>query len=360
MIKRLKIFTMAALVVLAACDEGEDGIGPAVTVTPTADNIEPGITSLVDTTDAGGLFDFASLREGPYTVSVTGTAEWQPRDPESGTITVDMENQGDNDILNFIVRRMDTEIHGVVVNDRDVDLNTIDIGEALPGVMVELYHDNDTLDVTLDADSLDLTAITDANGAYSFTGLPEGRYAVSVMQPGNAVVLRAYEASGAVRDTAIAHTVATTVGSGADFTRVVGTTTPATLPRWNYDNSSVMFNDRTHFTFLVDGNITRGEIEPFGGGAPLVGKLVDLRRCVVSTTTPSTSPPTGPSMCDTYFAGDPLAAATDATGFFTYSNLTEGVYEVTPRDASTPAVQLFRLVRAGEAPDNERGDFTQP
>ena len=344
--------------VKAADSTAAEGI--IVTMTPTADNIEPGITSLVDTTDAGGLFAFADLREGPYAVSVTGTAEWQPRDPESGTITVDMENQGDNDILNSIVRRMDTEIHGVVVNDRDEDLNTIDIGEALPGVTVQLYRDNDGAEVTIDADSLvGDPKLTDANGAYSFTGLPEGRYLVRAIQPTDAVVLRAYEASGAVRDTAIVNTTATTTGSGANFTRVVGTTTPVSLPRWNYDNSSVMFSDRTHFTFLVNGNIARGEIEPNGGGVPLANKRVTLRRCLVSTTTPSTSPPTL-GVCDTFFPGDSQLTPTDLTGFFTYSNLVEGVYQIVPIDPATPSGRLFRLVRNGEAADNERGDFTLP
>ncbi len=304
--------------------------GIIVTVTPTADNIEPGITSLVDTTDAGGLFSIANLREGPYTVSITGTAEWQPSDPSSGTISVDMQNQGDNDILNFIVRRMDTQIQGVVVNDRDQDTNTVDMGEGLASVTIELYRDKLGAEATLD--TLHATTATDANGAYLFTGLPEGRYVIRALQPSDTVVLRGYDGA--------AMTAAITVGSGGNNTGVVGSTTPVPLPRWDYDTTSVFFDGRSNFTFLVSANVATGEIT--GGGAPLPSESVSLRRCNVSA---GSVLPLAAGMCTSCFSGDPVTVLTDPTGFFTFSNLLDGVYEVVPADPSTPASRLFRLVR---------------
>jgi hypothetical protein len=296
------------------------------------------------------MFSFAGMREGPYTVTATGNAIWQVVTPSSGSHTVDMENSGDNDILNFIVRRLDTAIHGVVVNDRDQDTNTVDPGEALAGVTIQLYRDNSGAVASLD--TLHATTTTNASGAYSFTNIPEGRYVVKAVQPNTATVLRGYDgAAMTVRDTAYVLTGA------APASRTIGSTTPVPLPRWDYATSSVFFDGRTNFTFLVNGNIATGQITNAVGGAPISGATVNLRRCNVSAG--AVSPP-ATGACTSYFPGAAVPATTDPTGFFTYSNLLEGVYEVRPVNPSTPPSRLFMLVRNGESVDNERGDFTQP
>ena len=272
-------------------------------------------------------------------------------------MTVDMENSGDNDILNFIVRRLDTQILGVVVNDRDQDSNTVDAGEGLANVTIQLYRDGVGA-VTLD--TLVATTTTSATGSYSFTGLPEARYIVKAVQPSGATVLRGYDgAAGArtIRDTTVVTTGATTTGSGANNTRVVGTNTPVPLPRWDYATSSVFFDGRTSFTFLVNGNVATGQIT--NAGAPVANAQVRMRRCMTSAG--AVSPPAA-GACTTYFDAPTtfVTATTDPTGFFTYPNLLEGVYEIAPVVASTPTSRLFLLMRNGESPDNERGDFTQP
>lgn len=323
--------------------------GLIVTMAPTAQNVQ-GTPTRLDTTDVNGLFSFAGMREGPYTVSVAGNAVWRVVTPSSGSSSVDMENNGDNDILNFIVRRLDTAIHGVVVNDRDQDANTVDAGEALVGGTIQLYRDNSGAVATLD--TLHATTTTNASGAYSFTNLPEGRYVVKAVQPVSGTVLRGYDgAAMTVRDTAYVTTAA------AVANRTVGTTTPVPLPRWDYATSSVFFDGHTNFTFLVTGNVATGQITVNPGGAVVSGAVVNMRRC--NTSAGAVSPPAA-GACTTYFPGLAIQATTNATGFFTYANLLEGVYEIMPVNPSTPVSRLFMLVRNGESPDNERGDFTQP
>lgn len=324
-------------------------VGIIVTMAPTAQSVQ-GTASRSDTTDANGLFSFAGMREGPYTVSVAGNAIWQVVTPSSGSISVDMENNGDNDILNFIMRRLDTAIHGVVVNDRDQDTNTVDAGEALVGVTIQLYRDGSGAVATLD--TLHATTTTNASGAYSFTNLPEGRYVVKAVSPATATVLRGYDgAAMTVRDTSYVTTAA------AVANRTIGTVNPVPLPRWDYATSTVFFDGRTNFTFLVTGNVATGQVTANPGGAAISGALVNLRRC--NTSAGAVSPPAA-GACTTYFPGLPVQATTDPTGFFTYANLLEGVYEIMPVTPSTPASRLFLLMRNGESPDNERGDFTTP
>ena len=75
----------------------------------------------------------------------------------------------------FEAYRNDTKFEGLVVNDRDTDLTTIDPGEGLAGAVINLYRDDDG-SATAGLDTLTASATTDASGAYSFTGLLEGRY----------------------------------------------------------------------------------------------------------------------------------------------------------------------------------------
>ena len=167
-----------------------------VTMMPTAANIQGG-AAMTDTTDAAGAFGWSGLIEGPYTVSLTGDATWEV---VTADISVDLEGNGDVDIANFIVRHLDTSIKGVVVNDRDGDGNVIDPNEGLPNVTINVYADGDGT-ATIDADSLAGTTTTDANGAYTISGLPENTYIVQAVQPAGADVFRAISAAGALTDT---------------------------------------------------------------------------------------------------------------------------------------------------------------
>jgi hypothetical protein len=342
--------------VKAADSTGASGL--IVTLAPVAGVIQP-TTTFSDTTDSNGLFGFAGIREGKYTLTLTPTAVWGLAAGQANPITDTIQGSGDVDIKNFLVRRLDTSIKGVVVNDRDQDANVVDPGEALAGVIIQLYRNNSNTSTTaITLDTLVTTATTDANGAYTFSNLPEARYVVKALQPGTAVVTRGINAAGAHIDTAVVRTAASTTGEGNNLTRTVGSTNPSPLPRWDYATSTVFFDGRTNFTFLYNSTKATGVITTSAGTA-VAGMTVTLRRCDDSAG--ATSPPAAGN-CTTYFPGSvPITTATDATGTFNFTNLQEGVYEVTPAPASAgltavaPAMRLFLLVGAG---DIERGDFT--
>ena len=322
--------------------------GLIVTATPTTETIQ-GSATLTDTTDAAGLYGWSGLTEGKYTVSVAGDATWGV---VTGPVTDTLQNNGDVDIVNFIVGRLDTAVKGVVVHDRDLD-STLDPNDKLVGVTIELYRDGSGA-VTLD--TLVATTTTDANGAYLFSGLPESRYIIKALQPSGSVVLRGYASPGAIIDTTIATTTATTVGSGNNNTRTVGSTTPAALPSWDYDASLVFFDGLTNLTFLQSNNVAQGKVTTPALVA-IANARVEIRRCRTSAGWTS---PAAAGVCTTYFAGTLVTVNTSATGAFRFTSLIEGVWEVKPVVASTPASRLFRFLSDNPAGDNENGDFTQP
>ena len=209
------------------------------------------------------------------------------------------------------------------------------------------------------------TTTTDANGAYQFTALPEGRYIVKAVQPSTAVVMsQGFTAGGVPIDTTVVTTAATTVAEGANNTRTVGTTTPTSLPAWDYSNSAVLFNGRTVFTFLFNNTKAFGVIKMTVGGAVVPNMSVTLRRCLTSAG--AVKPPAGPALCTTYMPlaapnAGPTTVSTDATGTFTYNNLQEGVYEIVPNAASvnlTSTTPTSRLFLQSGSQDIERGDYT--
>jgi copper chaperone CopZ len=340
-----------------------------IIVTMTSPNNIQGTPTVLDTTDAAGAYSFANVIEGPYTVTVAGVAStWDfvtkltttSVPTVSGAVNNTSATEGTRDIAgygvtataNFEARRLDTTIKGTVINDRDADGNVIDIDEALAGAQLQLYRDGSGAAFT--RDTLITTATTDANGAYSFTGLAEGRYMVRWVGGTPASpsldVLRALST-----DSVIVTTKAAVLAGNPDNSRNIGTTTPATLPRWDYNNSAGIgaLANPTHFMFLYKNTKAIGTVKT-GGGVAIAGMTVSLRRCNVSAG--ATSPPTtpGPQTCTSYL-GTTVNVVSDASGAFTFDNLTEGIYEIRPQpttvagwNTSTPSTTLYLLVGNGD------------
>lgn len=320
----------------------------------------------------GGVASVTGIRDGFYIVSVlhdsissTGDTVWAFVGSANQTATVDVQGTaaaGDVDNVAFTARRGDTQIQGYVANDRDADQNTVDPGEGLAGVTLSLYRDGSG---TITLDTLVKTTTTDANGAYSFTGLREGTYAVKAASPTGAVVLRRFTATGAVVDTAIVHTTAIAAANcqNADNLRRVGTndiscySAANPLPIWNPTTSTASNVNPASFTFLYSTGTATGFVKTAGGTA-VPSMTVTLRRCATSAAAPT---PPAAGTCGTYFAGfTPQNSTTNASGQFTFSALQEGVYEVTTSPASagyastTPASMLYWLSGAN---DVETGNF---
>ncbi|HEY4224457.1 MAG TPA: SdrD B-like domain-containing protein [Pseudolysinimonas sp.] len=170
-------------------DAGEPGLG-GVTVTLTwfgADGVRGGSDDLVrtTTTDATGAYGFGNLPAGDFSVAV-----------DTSTLSADQvesyDLDGGHDATTAISltsgqARTDADFgfHGAgsigdtVWNDRDAD-GTVDAGESgLAGVTVTA-HSNGPDAAGGTVDDITVTAITDANGHYEFSGLTAGPWTVTV------------------------------------------------------------------------------------------------------------------------------------------------------------------------------------
>jgi hypothetical protein len=323
--------------------------GVIVTVTPAAGNIQ-GTAMKVDTTDGTGAYSVSGLREGPYEVSVTaGDSAWtflrtlkttsvptsgSANNASSTSAARTLTGYGVTGTSNFEAYRTDATWAGIIVNDRDTDLTTIDPGEALAGAVVNLYRDDDA--GTAGTDTLTATATSDANGAYSFTGLVEGRYTAvwaSGTPTADVKVLRSVSTANVASSSVTAITL---FGGPVKNTAV-------NLPAWSYGTSVGSNLTDANFTFVFSNTIVQGTAMT-AAAAPVAGMTVTMQRCFTSTanggglnTLTNVSGPQPDdgvnTTCTAFFTGN-TNAVTDAAGNFQFGNLAEGVYKVTPQPAT--------------------------
>lgn len=284
-----------------------------------------------------------------------------------------------------------TTIAGVVANDRDSDLNTLDPGEALSGVSIQLIVDTNA-DGVIDAGEVTwATTTTNGSGAYSFSDLWQRNYIVRAVSPSNATVLRALSPTGTVVDQTGTLLTTAVVGAGATLnqsgTIQVGTTDPPgqgdELPRWGYTLGSAAVDTGlepsgpgpnnmngalttapTHFVFLFNTASLSGAVKT--GGVGVAGALVTAIRCQTAPAAPS--PPVA-GAC-TIKHGSPVVqftnVETDASGNYTISGLLEGIYqiEVAPATAGYSNVVvpggagLYLAVLRGDGDSAQVPDFS--
>ncbi|MEM7662364.1 MAG: SdrD B-like domain-containing protein [Pseudomonadota bacterium] len=165
-----------------AQDVGEDGI-PSVIVTLTGTDDSGASVSLTGTTDSNGAFTFSGLLSGTYTLTQTQPSAYA----DGGEAAGDAGGTVGNDVISGIGLSTGTDatgylfaeqafaIGGQVFFDRNRNQardGAQEIGQ--PGVTIELLDSSGAVVGT---------AITDANGNYSFPGLVAGDYTIRQVQP---------------------------------------------------------------------------------------------------------------------------------------------------------------------------------
>jgi hypothetical protein len=164
---------------------GESGIAGAVVSLSGTDDLGAAVTLSV-VTGQDGSYAFENLRPGTYSI-----VEAQPDGYLDGTDAIGTQGgQVSNDLLHDIV--LTQGINGTANNFGELlpakldgfvwlDANNngeIDFGErAIANVTVTLTGTNDL------GQAVSLTALTDANGAYDFSNLRPGTYAITETQP---------------------------------------------------------------------------------------------------------------------------------------------------------------------------------
>ena len=185
-------------------------------------------------------------------------------------------------------------IAGKLYNDADASFNSSDSEAPYAGVTVALLKKDGT--PVLDKDGNPMTAVTDAEGKYSFSGLPLGEYTVSVVDPtsGPLAGTKPTEAYTGRYKTTADVTIAEATGSVIDVN--FGFVKPASV------------GDYTWMDVNRDG--LQDSDEP-----ALPGVTVTLTRADGSAVTDA--------------SGNPVAAVTtDANGKYVFENLLPGDYKV--------------------------------
>ena len=202
-------------------------------------------------------------------------------------------------------------IAGKLYNDADASFNSSDSEAPYAGVTVALLKKDGT--PVLDKDGNPMTAVTDAEGKYSFAGLPLGEYTVSVVDPtsGPLAGTKPTEAYTGRYKTTADVTIAEATGSVIDVN--FGFVKPASV------------GDYTWMDVNRDG--LQDADEP-----ALPGVTVTLMRADGSAVTDA--------------SGNPVAAVTtDANGKYVFENLLPGDYKVS-----------FQAPAGYEATTSEAGD----
>ena len=202
-------------------------------------------------------------------------------------------------------------IAGKLYNDADASFNSSDSEAPYAGVTVALLKRDGT--PVLDKDGNPVTAVTDAEGKYSFVGLPLGQYSVSVVDPtsGPLAGTKPTEAYTGRYKTTADVTIAEATGSVIDVN--FGFVKPASL------------GDYTWMDVGRDG--IQDADEP-----ALPGVTVTLTYEDGSAVTDASGNPVG-------------AVTTDANGKYVFENLLPGGYKVS-----------FQAPAGFEATTSEAGD----
>ncbi len=111
------------------------------------------------TTDAGGLYTFASLRAGDYAVAISGY--------DTGDYEFEVTSQS---VTVALAQTATVPFEGTLLRTSGISGRVSVEGEGLAGVTVTLSA----------AEMEDMTAETDASGQYAFAGLAAGTYTVAI------------------------------------------------------------------------------------------------------------------------------------------------------------------------------------
>ena len=202
-------------------------------------------------------------------------------------------------------------IAGKLYNDADASFNSSDSEAAYAGVTVALLKRDGT--PVLDKDGNPVTAVTDAEGKYSFVGLPLGEYSVSVVDPTSGPLegTKPTEAYTGRYKTTADVTIAEATGSVIDVN--FGFVKPASV------------GDYTWMDVNRDG-------------------LQDADEPALPGVTVTLTYEDGSAVTDA--SGNPVAAVTtDANGKYSFENLLPGGYKVS-----------FQAPAGFEATTSEAGD----
>jgi len=240
-------------------------------------------------TDSNGAYLFEDVPTGSYVV-----VEINPAGTSS---TADVDG-GDADLIGVVLSGSDVtgrdfldtlppvyQISGSVFDDEGSNDNVIGAGDLpLSSITVRLFLDRDANGLVSPGDSEIDSTTTNPAGAYSFAGLPAGRYIVVETDPSGAS--SEWDAGGIITD--------------------------------NQIGVHVLNADITGLDFLDDGYLGMISGYVYAGSTPLAGVTLTL---LDGSGNPVDGDPGTPGV-------QPVTTVTNSAGYYIFTGLLPGVYQV--------------------------------
>ena len=279
------------------------------------------------------------------------------RKPRAGDLEVvhdEGDSDGDGDHTanlsgkNLNATQLRLAIQGVVANDRNGN-NSLVSTESRSGVELKLYKASLATSganrgravkgaAVLDEDDNAMTAETDSDGIYAFTGLVEGqKYIVEAVNVAGSYMAVRNRGSLAVSGGDFDMVSQAYVGKAADFDPEFD---GGTAPRWNHGTNKIENGGTANFALLWADGTAVGIVNDPSVRMAHEGANVELHRCLVDGDVhvddddgafgEGEVDDTNAHQCRDLGSLDPSATASvNAKGEWEAEDLVEGMYEVT-------------------------------
>ncbi len=318
----------------------EDDEDVAITLTPVnsnddyADDLEDEVK--IDYNQGGTTYSFTGVADGRYEVTLESREGSWKGDVVSGIEVMHDEENDDDDYTGDVKSGNDLEatnlrgvIKGVIANDVNSS-GSLTGSESRAGVVVEIYYVSGSLadgfvagDALIDENGDPVTAVTDEDGVFSFTGLERsttGSLKVYLLRVPETdlyeVVKNRTPGLKDDEDHVVNYDLATT-GTAEYFDEMIANTLP---PRWDHSTSTLINVALNNFALLYKDGEVEGAVSDPSVRAAHQRATVELHRCRVSHNVADG--------CVEFEPGSLHEVDVDEDGDWLAEGLTEGIYEV--------------------------------
>ncbi len=296
-------------------------------------------------TGGAASYTFSNVPDGRYMVRLEANSGSWGAD-ETGVISVmhDEENTDDdytgdvssgNDLTATDLRGV---IKGVIANDVNNSLSLTG-SESRAGVVVEIYHTSGSVadglvagDAVIDENGDPVTAVTDEDGVFSFTGLQRNEagsskvYLLRVPETDLYKVVKNRTPGLKDDEDHVVNYDLATASTAEWFDELIARNPP---PFWDYDTSTLAIHQFNNFALLYKDGEVEGSVSDPSERKAHSRAVVELHQCEVSNyqVATATTPEVPLSQC-TEYTDVVVEASVDAKGNWSAGSLMEGIYEV--------------------------------
>ena len=292
-------------------------------------------------------YSFDGIADGKYVVVLEGReGKWQADSTAVITIAHDESTSGgdfdtgaaEHTAKNLSATQLRYAIQGMVGNDRSDPANSLSRSETRSGVTLNLHYASagsrsaairgrrKALGAVMDADGEAMTAETNSDGVYEFTGLRSDTVYVvaAVSEEGRYKVVRGRGSLQAKSDdNMFSQAVVSAAAHDPEFPG------EAASPSWDHATGAMSVGGSADFALLFEDATVEGVVSDPSADKAHQETMVELHRCLEAPDGPGVTDG-DVNICGSLVPGWPVVTAeVDEDGDWFVEDLLEGHYEVT-------------------------------